>query len=292
MEHLDDTWADAAVASGMAALDLRQLGETSFEGDSLPMPGGRVFGGQVLAQALIAAGRTVDPRRDRSLAARLLPARGRCVAAHHASRWRASRRPLVLRSPHPRLPGRQAAAVDDRLVPGGAGRPRAPGRRCRRCRRPTPCRPASTCSAPFEGHPTADFWLHSAPFDVRHVEGSLFLAARPPAEGVPNRLDAGASAHRRRRAHAPRAARVRLRSGDARAAAAPARRVVGHARHVVREPRPRDVVAPSRARGRVAALCAGRAHRSRRARAHRHVDLRRGRRLVASASQEGMLRLP
>src|SRR5690606_11825727 len=63
MEHLEDTWAQTAVTSGLAALDLRRLGDTSFEGDSLPMPGGRVFGGQVLAQALIAAGLTVDESR-------------------------------------------------------------------------------------------------------------------------------------------------------------------------------------------------------------------------------------
>src|SRR6187549_491904 len=47
----------------MAALNLRQLDDTRFEGDSLPMPGGRVFGGQVLGQALIAAGRTVEDGR-------------------------------------------------------------------------------------------------------------------------------------------------------------------------------------------------------------------------------------
>src|SRR5690554_951051 len=63
MEHLEDTWAATAVSAGLAALTLRRLGDTSFEGDSLPMPGGRVFGGQVLAQALLAAGATVDDDR-------------------------------------------------------------------------------------------------------------------------------------------------------------------------------------------------------------------------------------
>jgi acyl-CoA thioesterase-2 len=32
---------------------------------------------------------------------------------------------------------------------------------------------------PYEGHPAADFWLHSAPFDVRHMEGSIFLGPDP-----------------------------------------------------------------------------------------------------------------
>ena len=50
----------------LAALDLVPYpGEPdTFSGVSLPRPGGRVFGGQVLAQALIAAGRTL-PDADR-----------------------------------------------------------------------------------------------------------------------------------------------------------------------------------------------------------------------------------
>src|SRR5680860_920691 len=63
MEHVEDIWGDAAVAAGLGSLNLRRLGDTSFEGDSLPMPGGRVFGGQVIAQAVLAAGHTVDESR-------------------------------------------------------------------------------------------------------------------------------------------------------------------------------------------------------------------------------------
>jgi acyl-CoA thioesterase-2 len=47
----------------VALLDLRVLGEGRFEGDSPPVGPQRVFGGQVAAQALVAAGRTVDPAR-------------------------------------------------------------------------------------------------------------------------------------------------------------------------------------------------------------------------------------
>jgi acyl-CoA thioesterase-2 len=43
-------------------LNLRQIERRRFEGASLPGPQ-RVFGGQVAAQALMAAGRTVDPER-------------------------------------------------------------------------------------------------------------------------------------------------------------------------------------------------------------------------------------
>ncbi|HLS44877.1 MAG TPA: acyl-CoA thioesterase domain-containing protein, partial [Ornithinicoccus sp.] len=40
--------------------DLRDSEGEVFEGRSQPMPSGRVFGGQVLAQCVVAAGRTVD----------------------------------------------------------------------------------------------------------------------------------------------------------------------------------------------------------------------------------------
>jgi acyl-CoA thioesterase-2 len=41
-----------------------EQGEDTFLGQSQPQPGGRVFGGQVLAQSLVAAQRTVDPARS------------------------------------------------------------------------------------------------------------------------------------------------------------------------------------------------------------------------------------
>ena len=44
-------------------LDLEQLGETTFRGMSPKVGPQRVFGGQVAGQALVAAGRTVDPDR-------------------------------------------------------------------------------------------------------------------------------------------------------------------------------------------------------------------------------------
>ncbi|WP_007027065.1 acyl-CoA thioesterase, partial [Saccharomonospora iraqiensis] len=43
----------------LAALDLRRCSPDTFLGTCLPLPGERVFGGQFLAQAVVAAGRTV-----------------------------------------------------------------------------------------------------------------------------------------------------------------------------------------------------------------------------------------
>ncbi|HEY7175695.1 MAG TPA: acyl-CoA thioesterase II [Micromonosporaceae bacterium] len=53
----------AAVDLLLEVLDLQRLDETSFRGMSPPVGPQRVFGGQVAGQALVAAGRTVDPVR-------------------------------------------------------------------------------------------------------------------------------------------------------------------------------------------------------------------------------------
>jgi acyl-CoA thioesterase-2 len=48
-------------------LDLRPVGDDTFEGDSLPHPWGRVFGGQVLAQSLLAGMRSLPAGGQRTL---------------------------------------------------------------------------------------------------------------------------------------------------------------------------------------------------------------------------------
>jgi len=53
----------AAVDQLLDVLDLTSLTENVFEGVSPPVGPQRVFGGQVAGQALVAAGRTVDPER-------------------------------------------------------------------------------------------------------------------------------------------------------------------------------------------------------------------------------------
>jgi acyl-CoA thioesterase-2 len=55
--------ADIALAQLLALLDLEQIEDNIFRGHSPPEPVQRVFGGQVLAQALVAATRTVDAGR-------------------------------------------------------------------------------------------------------------------------------------------------------------------------------------------------------------------------------------
>ncbi|MEH1126021.1 acyl-CoA thioesterase [Micromonospora sp. CPCC 206061] len=53
----------SAVDQLLEVLDLSQIGESTFRGVSPPVGPQRVFGGQVAGQALVAAGRTVEPTR-------------------------------------------------------------------------------------------------------------------------------------------------------------------------------------------------------------------------------------
>jgi acyl-CoA thioesterase-2 len=53
----------AAVDALVELLDLKPMSEMTFRGTSPPVGPQRVFGGQVAGQALVAAGRTVDPAR-------------------------------------------------------------------------------------------------------------------------------------------------------------------------------------------------------------------------------------
>lgn len=59
----DNIVGQAAVDQLLEVLDLAQVEEMTFRGVSPPVGPQRVYGGQVAGQALVAAGRTVDPAR-------------------------------------------------------------------------------------------------------------------------------------------------------------------------------------------------------------------------------------
>ena len=175
---IDDPWASLAVVTGLDVLALRTLGATTFEGDSLPVPGGRVFGGQVLGQGVIAAGRTVEEGRHiHSLHAYFLragdatkPIRFEVEILRDGGSFSA-RRVHALQEDRPLLSMITSFQLQQDGPEHSVEMPEVPG-------------PASVPSGvdvlrPFEGHPMADFWLKEAPFDVRHVEGSLFYQADP-----------------------------------------------------------------------------------------------------------------
>lgn len=180
MEHVEDTWADAAVSSGLAALTLRRVSDTSFEGDSLPLPSGRVFGGQVLAQALMAAGHTVDDDRHvHSLHGYFLRPGDATrpisfdVEVLRDGRSFSARRTHALQGGVPILSMITSFQVKQDGPEHSVTMPEVPG--------PETVASGVDILAPYVGHPNADFWLTLAPFDVRHVEGSVFVLpdARP-----------------------------------------------------------------------------------------------------------------
>ncbi|WP_430867330.1 acyl-CoA thioesterase [Demequina aurantiaca] len=175
MEHVEDIWADQSVNSGLAALDLRRLGDMEFEGDSLPMPGGRVYGGQVLAQGLLAAGHTVDDERH------LHSMHGYFLRPGDASR------PISFEVENLR-DGRSFSARRTHAFQGGkpilsmissfqlpqdgpehaVTMPEVPG--------PETVTSSVDLLAPFAGDATANYWLERTPFDLRHVEGSILMS--------------------------------------------------------------------------------------------------------------------
>lgn len=184
MEHVADSWAPDAVAKGMAVLELRRTSDTTFEGDSLPMPGGRVFGGQVLAQALIAAGRTLaDAERSaHSLHGYFLrPGDASRPITFEVERLRdgrsfSARRTHAFQDGVPLLSMIASFHQDEEGPQHQVTMPEVPG--------PDEVASGADVLAPiYERSPAASFWLTNQQFDVRHVEGSLFLGpdSRPKA---------------------------------------------------------------------------------------------------------------
>jgi acyl-CoA thioesterase-2 len=173
---IDDPWASLAVVRGLDVFALRQLGETAFEGDSLPVPGGRVFGGQVLGQGVIAAGRTVaEDRHIHSLHGYFLragdatePIRFEVDVLRDGGSFSA-RRVHALQGGRPLLSMIASFQLTQDGPEHSVAMPEVPG--------PEALPSGVDVLRAFEGHPMADFWLKEAPFDVRHVEGSIFYKA-------------------------------------------------------------------------------------------------------------------
>ncbi|PKQ25321.1 MAG: acyl-CoA thioesterase II [Actinobacteria bacterium HGW-Actinobacteria-4] len=142
------------------------------------MPGGRVFGGQVLAQALLAAGHTVDETRPaHSLHGYFLRAGDASkpisfeVELLRDGRSFSARRTHALQNGKPILSMIASFQEVQEGPEHSVSMPEVPG--------PDEVASGVDVLSPFMGHPTADFWLNKAPFDVRHVEGSVFVAPDP-----------------------------------------------------------------------------------------------------------------
>ena len=167
------------------ALDLEQTDPDTFTGGNLRRPGGRVFGGQVLAQSLLAAARTVDADRlPHSVHGYFLRAGdvdapitfvvermrdGRSFTARrtHALQFGA---PILAMTTsfQERQPGLEHADSPPHGVPAPESIPSA----------------ADLLGA--ARHPLAESWTQTNAFDLRHVEESIYLD--PPAVATDRQL--------------------------------------------------------------------------------------------------------
>lgn len=145
-----------------------------FTAGNLPQPGGRVFGGQVLAQALLAAGRTIgDDRLPHSLHGYFLRA-GQvdepitfAVERLRDGRSFTARRTHALQGGVPIL-SMISSFQEEQDGLDYADEPPADV--------PAP-EDVPSAIAHLSGidHPVARFWSQEAAFDVRHVSGSIYL---------------------------------------------------------------------------------------------------------------------
>ncbi|WP_029289483.1 acyl-CoA thioesterase II [Cellulomonas sp. HZM] len=153
-----------------------------FSGTSLPQPNGRVFGGQVLAQSLLAAGRTVEEDR--------LP------HSLHGYFLRAGdvREPITFAVERLR-DGRSFTARRTHALQGGAAilsmitsfQERQDGVEYADPM-PSDVPPPEQVPSAMDllsgiDHPVAKFWTQEAAFDVRHVGGSIYLGPAAERDG-------------------------------------------------------------------------------------------------------------
>jgi acyl-CoA thioesterase II len=163
----------------MTALDLTDTGartdEDIFTGPSQWMPGGRVYGGQVLAQSLVAANRTVaDDRFVHSMHAYFLrPGDVRhpitfSVARIHDGRSFSTRRTQAYQEGQPILSMIASFQdVDDGIehqvdMPADLPDPES--------------LPSTADLLGGIDHPVAQFWATERAFDIRHVGSPIYLS--------------------------------------------------------------------------------------------------------------------
>ncbi|GAB2979000.1 acyl-CoA thioesterase [Actinotalea caeni] len=172
-----------SLAAVLDVLDLREAGEDTFVGDSLPQLHGRVYGGQVLAQAVVAAQRTLEGDLARRLVHSLhgyflrpgdldepitfAVERLRDGGSFSARRTHALQRGMPILSMIASFQEVQDGVEHTERMPDVPGPEELPS------------------SVELFGSlddPTARFLHRNGAFDIRHVNGSLFVGPAPDAE--------------------------------------------------------------------------------------------------------------
>jgi acyl-CoA thioesterase-2 len=167
----------------LAALDLTDTGartnEDIFTGPSQWMPLGRVFGGQVLAQSIVAATRTVaDDRSIHSMHGYFLrPGDVEypitfSVDRIHDGRSFSTRRTQAYQNGLPILSMIASYQTEDDGVEHQVAMPEG---------LPEPeSLPSSAATLEEVQHPVAQYWASQRPFDMRHVTSPVYLSVEGP----------------------------------------------------------------------------------------------------------------
>lgn len=180
--HITISEAEGSLST---ASDLGESDDNIFIGRSQPMPHGRIFGGQVLAQALVAAGRTVEdladaaehPRRIHSLHGYFL----RAGDSNHPLRFVVRR----LRDGHS-FSARQVHAIQygNPIFSMTASFQTAAEGLDHQDPMPSHADPQDlrTVAQEFAGvqNTAANFWSQAKAIDLRHAEGAIYIHPRLP----------------------------------------------------------------------------------------------------------------
>jgi len=155
-------------------LDVTQVDQDRFVGTSLRQPGGRVFGGQVLAQSLIAAARTVAPDRlPHSVHGYFLRAGDVAQPITFTVERLRDGRSFSARRTHALQGGEPILAMTTSFQEAQPGLEHADGP-------PTGTPPPDSVPSAREllsgsDHPLVRFWTQTNAFDLRHVEEPIYL---------------------------------------------------------------------------------------------------------------------
>lgn len=171
-----------ALASLLRTMDLRELGQDDrgqdlFEGDSQQQPHGRVFGGQVLGQTLVAAARTVQEGRSvHSMHGYFLRPGDSAEPIQFAVERLRDGRSFTARRVHALQFGKPILSMIASFQDSDDGYDHAD---------PMPDVPGPDdlpTTADLLGHidhPAARYWSHRRPIDLRHVQAPIYLEADP-----------------------------------------------------------------------------------------------------------------
>ena len=165
-------------------LDIAQLSETEFVGKTQWMPQGRVFGGQVLAQSLVAATKTIAGERHfHSLHSYFLRPGDITKDVHFSVEVLRDGRSFSARRVHALQDGKPifsmiASFQED--APGLSHEDEIPAA-------PSPdTLPSAADLLSAIDHPATNYWAKARPFDLRHVDEPVYL--RPAKNQVPNQM--------------------------------------------------------------------------------------------------------